>query len=172
MELRVQFTKRPDGNVILRCTRRDDSVTWQRYDKQAAFFSHHDLCHFAVETVLGLQDGFYGLIADGWDITEMDGKGPRGKLPYQAALAEHIVGLLSQERMGCAERHSAEEFNAQIEELSGRRMENRLSDSQLSAVRVRISSLLRDWSATRPGATLHLTFDRSSKAFVEPEHAL
>src|SRR5262249_40079394 len=161
-ELRIQFTKRADGNVILRCTRKDDSVTWQRYDKQAAFFSHHDLCHFAVETVLRLH-GFYGLIADGWDITDMDGKGPRGKLPYDASVAEHIVALLSQEHVGVATQHTSAEFNTQIEEITGRPMKNRVTDPQLDAVRDRLSSLMREWAATPPGATLNLSFDRAAQ---------
>src|SRR6185295_7095747 len=80
-ELRVQFTKRTDGGVVLRCLRRDGSVTWQRHEKQAIFFSFHDLSHFAVETGLGFQSGFYGLLADGWDIGDTGGKGARGKLP-------------------------------------------------------------------------------------------
>jgi len=172
MELRIQFTKRADGNVILRCTRKDNSVTWQRYDRQAAFFSHHDLCHFAVEKVLGLRDGFYGLIADGWDITEMDGKSPRGKLPYNASVAEQIVGGLSQELMGAAKEHTADEFNAQIEQTTGWPMKNRLTDLQLNAVRDRISSLFRDWAATPPGAMLELFFDRSTQVSVESERAL
>src|SRR5206468_12372578 len=49
-ELRVQFTKRKDGSVVLRCVRKDGSATWQRHDKHATFFSYHDLSHFVVET--------------------------------------------------------------------------------------------------------------------------
>src|SRR5262245_66330979 len=79
-ELRVQLTKRTDGSVVLRCVRRDGSATWQRHEKHARFFPFHDLRHFAVETTLGLGKGFYGLIADGWDIADTTGKGTRGKL--------------------------------------------------------------------------------------------
>src|SRR5262245_55810834 len=73
-ELRIRFTKRPDGAVVLQCVRRDGSATWERHDKQAVFFSFHDLSHFAVETVLGFGRGFYGLIADGWDIADTTGR--------------------------------------------------------------------------------------------------
>jgi len=171
MELRVQFTKRPDGNVILRCTRKDGSVTWQRYDKQAAFFSHHDLYHYAVETILELRQVFYGLIADGWDIADMDGKGPRGKAPYDAGIAEYVVGLLTQERVGLAKQLSAAEFNAQLDQMIGQPAKHPLSDVELGAVRNRVSSLFREWAATPPGGMLELSFDRSPHAFVESEHA-
>src|SRR2546423_1597817 len=105
-ELHIQFTKRVDGLVILRCTRSDGSVTWQRHDKHAGFFSFHDLDHFAVETTLDLY-GFYGLIADGWDIEDTTGKGRRGKLPPGAGLAEYVVGLLETERSGGAKALAA-----------------------------------------------------------------
>jgi hypothetical protein len=157
MELQVQFTKRADGNVALRCTRQDGSATWKRYDNQAAFFAHHDLGHFAVETVLGLSNGFYGLIADGWDITDMDGKGPRGK-PDASVIAEHVVGLLTMERGAVAGPFTAADFNSQLETMIGRPVPRRLTDEQLQAIRTRTSDLYRQWAATPPGSTLDLTY--------------
>jgi len=170
MELRIQFTKRADGNVILRCTRKDGSVTWQRYDKLAGFFSYHDLSHLAVETALEVRDGFYGLIADGWDITEMDGKGPRGKLPY-ASIVEHVVGLLMQERTGGTGQLSAAEFNSQMEQMTGQPMKNPLGDLQLKAVRELEASLFRDWSAIPAGGILDLTFDRNRFGIKENDES-
>src|SRR5258708_6289161 len=99
-ELRVQFTKRTDGTVVLRCLRRDGSATWQHHEKQAHFFSFHDLSHFAVETTLRSRSGFYGLLADGWEISDTGGKGTRGKLQPASILVEHIVGLFDRERAG------------------------------------------------------------------------
>ena len=65
----IHFTKRTDGGALLKCVRADGSTTWQRQDeKNAAFFPLHDLTHYAVETELGFRRGFYGLIAEGWDI--------------------------------------------------------------------------------------------------------
>ena len=135
-ELRVQFTKRTDGSVVLRCLRRDGSATWQRHEKQATFFSFHDLSHFAVETTLGFRSGFYGLIADGWDIPDTSGKGKRGKLPAASVLVEHVVGLLDRERIGGASLLSAAEFNAQIDEMAGVDPTRQpLTDTQLVNVR-------------------------------------
>src|SRR5436309_5544060 len=113
-DLRIRFTKRTDGAVVLQCVRRDGSATWERHDKQAVFFSFHDLDHFAVETTLGFRQGFYGLIAEGWDIADTTGKGTRGKLPPEAILVEHVVGLFEREKVGRSEPLSAAEFNAQI----------------------------------------------------------
>lgn len=161
-ELHVQFSKRADGSVVLRCLRRDGSETWQRHEKHAHFFSFHDLSHFAVETTLGFSSGFYGLIADGWDIIDTTGKGARGKLPPEAILVEHVVGLLDRERIGGAAPLSAEEFNAQIGEMAGTGQGRLLTDAQLNEVRSRIEELHRQWAAIPSGATFDLTFDRAN----------
>src|SRR5262245_28427198 len=116
-ELLISFKKRQDGAVILQCVRKDGSVTWQRHDKQGVFFSFHDLTHFAVETTLRFRHGFYGLLADGWDLSETDGKGARGKIPLEAIFVEHVVGLLERERVGGIQPLSAAEFNAQMEQM-------------------------------------------------------
>src|SRR5215470_7938977 len=92
------MTKRHDGSTVLRCKRADGSETWQKQDRHAAFFALHDLTHFAVESTLGFKHGFYGLIAEGWDIEDTTGKGKRGALPAEAGEVEYIVGSLDGER--------------------------------------------------------------------------
>ena len=77
--LGIRLTKRMDGGSVLRCVRADGSVTWQKQDRHAAFFALHDLTHFAVESTLGFRDGFFGLVAQGWDIDDTTGKGTRGR---------------------------------------------------------------------------------------------
>ena len=162
-ELRVRFSKRSDGVVTLQCVRKDGSVTWQRHDKHGVFFSFHDLSHFAVETVLGFRQGFYGLLADGWDITDTTGKGPRGLLTPEAILVEHIVNLLSQERSGGAPPLSADDFNSHIQQFVDNDQldaTRTLSEAQLLAVRQQIETLRRDWADIPAGASLELTFHR------------
>jgi hypothetical protein len=161
-ELSVQFSKRADGIVTLRCVRKDGSVTWQRHDKQGVFYSFHDLSHLAVETTLGFRQGFFGLIADGWDIMDTSGKGARGGLPQEAILVEHVVGLLERERSGGAPPLSAAEFNAQIEEMfSGDEGSPRVfTDAELNAARNRMAEIHREWAAVDSGKTFDLTFER------------
>jgi hypothetical protein len=109
--LRVQMTKRPDGGGVLRCARADGSITWQKQNAHhAPFFALHDLTHFAVEQTLGLGRGFFGLIAEGWDMDDLTGKGTRGPLPGEAAEVEYIVGAFDTERAG-ATILTAAEFN-------------------------------------------------------------
>src|SRR3954447_24839626 len=88
----IEFAKRKDGNTVLCCVRDDGSSTWQRNENQhARFFPIHDLTHYAVETELGYRRGFYGLIAEGWDIAETTGKTSPGPLPNEALEVEYLV---------------------------------------------------------------------------------
>jgi|SRR5579875_1540796 len=68
---RVEITKLANGTGLLRCTRQDGSVTWQKQDRHAAHFALRDLTHFAVKTVLRCRRVFFGLIAEGWGIEEL-----------------------------------------------------------------------------------------------------
>jgi hypothetical protein len=84
----------------LRCVRADGSATWQKQGtRHAAFFALHDLTHVAVESTLGFRNGFFGLVAQGWEIDDTTGKGARGPLPSGAAEVEYIVGTLDAERV-------------------------------------------------------------------------
>jgi hypothetical protein len=160
-QLTLQFTKRKDGGALLRCIRADGSVTWQRQDDhRAAFFPLHDLTHYTVETELGFVRGFYGLIAEGWEIEETTGKGARGPLPDEAIEVEYIVGSLDAERAGnsaCA----AEEFNhlaSTFAKTKGLPEPRPLSDLELTRVRSRRDELFMRWNALPSGATLELVF--------------
>jgi len=51
--LTIRIKKGADDRTALTCTRADGTTTWQRLEAgQARFFPHHDLTHYAVETVL------------------------------------------------------------------------------------------------------------------------
>lgn len=104
--LKIEIVKRADGIGVLRCTRDDGSVTWQKQTRNAAHFALHDLTHYAVERSLGYRRGFFGLIAEGWEVDDTTGKGSRGALPDEALEVERIVGLFD------AERNSGERWSA------------------------------------------------------------
>jgi len=157
----VRLTKRADGGAVLRCERDDGSVTWQRQDgAQARFFPLHDLVHYAVETTLGARQGFYGLVAAGWDIDDTGGKGVRGPLPDAAIAIEQLVGMLDTERVAGA-RWTADEVNAQAAAFAangGRTPPAPLHDDVLDAIRARVQALHGEWHALAPGASLALPF--------------
>lgn len=168
--LRILMTRRADGGSVLRCERSDGTVTWQRLDgPQAAFFPMHDLTHFAVETVLGTTEGFFGLVAAGWDIADTTGKGTRGPLPAGAMAIERIVGFLDVER-GTGGAWSAEEFNEQMRNATAaadkRDQFRALAEDELSRIRTRRRELFGEWNRLAPDAMIELVFDVPGAAGV------
>ncbi len=134
---------------MLRCVRADGSATWQKQTKQAAHFALHDLTHYAVETVFGYRQGFFGLLAGGWDLDDVTGKGARGPIPAEANEVERVVGLFDAER-GSGAMWTVEEFNE-----FGPRV---FTDAAIQSVRATRAELFRRWLEVRPGHQLELTF--------------
>jgi hypothetical protein len=161
----IRLKKNADGGASIRCARPDGSVTWQRQDAaRAAFFVPHDLTHYAVETVLGHRRGFYGLLAEGWDIGEFGTPWPRGPIPADADPSELWVGLFDAERAGRAGEASwvAAAFNAHAAGFyAARGMAGAptLTDAQLRRIRQVLADLLARWQALPPGEAMELTFE-------------
>lgn len=147
--MKIEIVKQPDGAGVLRCTRDDGSVPWQKQTRHAAHFALHDLTHYAVEIALGYRAGFFGLIAQGWDMEDTTGKGPRGAIPAEAIEVERIVGLFDSER-GSGTLWTAEEFN----QFAPRP----LSLQEIQSVRAVRGALFQQWFAVAPGQKLVLEF--------------
>lgn len=157
----VQIAKRADGAGVLRCTRADGSVTWQKQTRHALHFALHDLTHFAVESTLGFRRGFFGLIAEGWEIEDTTGKGARGPLPQEALEVEHIVGFFDTERSSGV-LLTAEDFNHHSgvqASSSGRPAQRPLTDADIARVRACRGELFSRWYALEPGSTMELQFE-------------
>ena len=154
--LRIEITKLADGAGVLCCRREDGSSTWQRQTRQRApHFARHDLTHYAVETALGYNQGFFGLIAAGWDVEETTGKGARGALPAEALEVERLVGLFDTER-GAGVLWTPEEFNQYAP--------RRLSREEIESVRALRGKLFSKWAEVEPGRKLELRFGREAAA--------
>lgn len=161
--LRIEFERQGDGAVVFRCTRPDGTSTWQKHvGKAAFFFPFHDLTHYVVESTFAFRQGFYGLIANGWDIADTGGKGARGRLPGEAIVVEHMVGLFDRERVGGAPALTADEFNGILVDLAASdriTFPPAVTEAQLAAVRGRISELYDTLATLQPGNSMKLSFD-------------
>jgi hypothetical protein len=164
--LTIELSKRRDGSAILKCVRADGTEVWQKQDgKYAAFFPLHDLTHYAVESELGIDNAFFGLIARGWSIEETQGKSPRGALPVEALFVENVVGTFDTERAS-GSRWTAEEFNASTAlhaSSNGRPAPRALTDEELARVRKRRAELFAAWRELPGGETLRLTFGKTNQ---------
>ncbi|MGH7647428.1 MAG: hypothetical protein ACREND_04885 [Gemmatimonadaceae bacterium] len=168
-DLLIRIKRAADGSAALTCVRADGSVTWQRQlGPLGAFFPTHDLTHYVVETTLGYRQGFYGLIADGWEITDFADQETKHDIPREAREAELVVGVFEMEhRMGAdwspAEiRDQGERYAASTRPARNRLALPALSDEVIARVRATRAALFEKWAATAPGDTLELPFSRSS----------
>lgn len=162
-DLLIRIKKKTDGSAALSCLRPDGTVTWQRQQgRQGGFFPIHDLTHYAVETVLGHRRGFYGLVAEGWDLTDFGAPWPKGRLPADLDPSELIVGFLDAERAAGVE-WSAEDFNDKATRYfaqHGLPGSLRITESELQQIRARLGELAARWRALPAGDSLELPFDR------------
>jgi hypothetical protein len=162
-ELIIKFTKKPDGSVVSRYERADGTATWQRKDgANAWFFAAHDLTHYAVETILGYRRGFYGLVAEGWDLSDFGTPWPRGPVPADALPVELLVSYLDLERASMTV-WPAEDFNAKAADyFATHKLENPpiFNEDQLRKIRDKVRELHIEWGRLPKGQTMELTFDR------------
>lgn len=157
--LTIAFTRRPDGGVVFSLRRADGTSTWQkRTGPTAEFFAIHDLTHYAVETELQFERGFYGLVAEGWALTDFGTPWPRGPLPREALPPEVIVGCFDAAR-AAGEPLTAEACNTSAASYfvrEGTPSPVAVTDELLARVRERLSALVWRWQALPPGQTLEL----------------
>ena len=153
MNLTIEVAKRPDGCGVLRCTRADGSVTWEKREKHAGFFALHDLTHFAVESALGFNRGFFGLIAEGWEIADTTGKGKQGPLSEEARIVEQLVGLFDREQSNGAP-FPFSEFNKHCAPRV-------FTDAEMARVRALKAELAARWFGLDSKCTLELKFQRA-----------
>jgi hypothetical protein len=169
--LTIRFKRHPDGSASLTCLRANGTATWQRQNGSLGLvFPPHDLTHYAVETTLGYGNGFYGLIAQGWDIADFAKPWPKGTIPIEAQEVELIVGFFDTERRSFTQMTETE-FNDHAERyLAARKsakpgalaLAPRLTQQQIESVRCCRGDLLSRWGQLAPGETLELPFDRPS----------
>ena len=166
-DLLIRIKKGKDGSAALSCTRADGSVTWQKQaGAYGSVFPQHDLTHYAIETELGYRSGFYGLVADGWEISDFTTPWPRGPIPNEAREVELIVGFFDTERRSM-DHWTPEEFNDHaVRHVSAGKYANvltppQLTDEQITRVRQARDALLARWFEVAPGDALELEFLRT-----------
>ena len=164
LRLAVSWKKHADGGVTLRCVRPDGTETWQhREGAQGAFFASHDILHFALETELGCEQGFFGLIAAGWSIEETTGKTPKGPLPEQALDVELWVSLFAAEQASgetWTVTQLAEQARLFAQKQEGSQPSAPLVETDVlaAAVRAHFSELHARWLALPRGEVLAAQF--------------
>ena len=139
----------------LTCIRDDGSVTWTYLHRE---FALQDLAHYVVETTLGFENAFLGLVAKGYDIPDFNQ--PKAERPFEipeeAINTEVIVGLLQTDLLeslrGNADRC---ELLRDYEAL----LPVKITDAQLETMQQKLQALLQKWQDLQPGESMTLLFN-------------
>ena len=159
--LTIRLRRRTDGAVVFELERADGTRTWQkRTGATADFFAVHDLTHYVVETELRFPRGFYGLVAEGWDLADFGTPWPRGPLPAEALAPEVIVGCFDTARAARTPLTAADcnDSVASYFRNAGLSVPMELSPESIARIRDRLAALVWQWYAVPEGGTLELAF--------------
>jgi hypothetical protein len=164
--VKLKLKKRDGGDTIVTFVRADGSSTSGRLGS-GGFGAVHDLTHYAVETTLGLRQGFYGLLAQGWDIPGFEVKGAAHQLPDEALVTECNVGQLTNV-VFAAREVAAEEFNwlvrSAVDGVRPGAAVPPINAEILRQMRHSLDALLARWHALPPGETLELKYPPAPSA--------
>lgn len=99
--MKITLKKMDNKPSIITITRNDGTTTWSRLHPN---LEDHDLAHYAVESILEIKDAFFGLIEEGYAISDFglprEQKPARLRqplIPEHALQVEHLVNLLQME---------------------------------------------------------------------------
>lgn len=160
--MKIQFKKYKNKPSTLSCTRDDGSVTWTKIHPG---FEVHDIAHFAIETTLGFESAFFGLLKSGHDIGDFEI--PREKrpdallpknLPLESLQTEHMVNLLLTEQLQTSRHEEYIETLRAILEEHHLEYPKDLTPQALSKIRKEFNTLHSQWEEINPDGELQLWF--------------
>lgn len=146
--MRIRITKEHGGSRLI-CTRRNGSFT------QSAIgpgLPYHDLAHYVVERELHFTEGFFGQIAAGRSIEELNDANVIRTLPKQAWEAEVITRTLQ----GLSNGAVAQSDLCAVVEAELQRVPKGLTNEAGTRMLATYTQLLNTWEHVAEGGALEL----------------
>ena len=163
MNLRISVKKQTQKPCILTITRSDSSSTWA---KLHLGMETHDLAHYAVEKSLGFKHAFYGIIDQGYQISDFEL--PKAQRPdavkpenlhSEALITEHLVNLLEVELLNSGLNTNLINDLQHILTNANLPFPQSLDEETLNTIRQLYHSLYNQWIALEENNTLNLRLD-------------
>ena len=152
--MRVSFVKISDERHVLEVVREDGRR--ERVECETRSYFLHDLLHFAVESEAGLTGGFWGRLAAGMTLEEMNDRSrPLGPESPELSAIEQLVGALH----GATKGRSSEELVAGVRrfaEALDQGLPDWLTEPFVDRVKERLRRLSGHWNATPYGRSMDL----------------
>lgn len=156
--MRVRLTKLNDERHALEIER--DDRRRERVELETRSCLNHDLTHFAVEEVAGIDQGFFGSLAAGRTFAELNGRAGELAEAYAGEQldVERVVAVL--QRMAKAPVNPAElhERMRSLLALQGEAPPAWFTVELVTRVQERLRRLVGEWRATPYGASMELTW--------------
>jgi hypothetical protein len=155
--MRIVFRKITDERHELSVCRGSES--WETVECDTRSYLTHDLLHYAVESEAGVQSGFWGRLAAGATLAEMNDR--TRSMGDEMAAIEQVVGALTASVKG----RSAGEVVSTMRRFGsslGATLPPWLTERFVLAVQERMRQLLGRWRATPRGSVLELAWSLPS----------
>lgn len=155
MSLIIRFHKQSHDTHILEIIRSNGAS--EQVTCETKSYLGHDLLHFAVESEAGIQAGFWGNLAKGKTLADMNdrtGASMKDELP-DMAMIEQTVGMLT----GAVKGVDAEEMMHALERYAtslGTTLPPWLTVPYIKAVQERMRQLIGHWNGTPYGQIMEL----------------
>ena len=159
MRLTLRLTRLSPTHHELAYAREDGSGEVVTLETKSLLF--HDLLHFAVETEAGLRGSFYGKLAAGRSLAELQADAMEMQAG-EAAVTERVVGALTGAIQSGAEAGQVVAAYQRLEAAMGDAAPAWFDASFVERVRERVRRLTGEWKATPFGETMTLTFEAPS----------
>lgn len=155
--MQIVFRKLTDERHTLAIVRADGRR--EQVECETRSFLQHDLLHFATEAEANVSHGFWGRLAAGETLAQLNDKDRQGSLYDQPEMlvVEQVVGAMT----GAIRGRSPEEVVAglhQLGEAQSIAMPAWLTPAFVERVQGRMRALLGQWKATRFGGELALAW--------------
>jgi hypothetical protein len=134
--------------------------SWESVECETRSYLTHDLLHYAVEGEAGVQSGFWGRLAAGASLAEMNDR--TRPMAEEMAAIEQVVGALTTSVKGRSAPDVVAGMNRFASSL-GKALPPWLTERFVLAVQERMRHLLGRWKATPRGSVLELAWPPDSR---------
>lgn len=155
--MKISFKKRIGSKNIISYQRPPLPDQWVAADD---FLILHDLSHYAIETQLGYQSAFWGLIKSGIHPSVFENKEVRDKIliSNEAWYAECLANLFLMELTQGELEDFNEVLQQSVKQMNKNIPELQLTANQINDIRDYYKQLVNQWKALEPDQTMELIF--------------
>ena len=160
--LTFRLKKNADAKSQLILIREDGTHTAGTIGPADGYGPVHDLTHFAIESTLGIDEGFLGLCASGWEISDFEVRGTPGRLPAEAIFAEVAAGELSRQVL-TRQMTSLEDFlwaiDLTFKQHPGGVDRPEITEEKFAVIHAFIAEQWKRWREMPANGTIELTYN-------------